>query len=169
MSPQTHKENTCCFSGHRPEKLPWHNNERDKRCVQLRQKLYDVVLALYFSGIFHFVCGMARGSDFYFAEAVLSLRRDYENVTLEAVIPCEEQAKNWSETDRNRYYQLISECDTETLLQSAYTHDCMLRRNRYMVDHACVLVAVFDGTFGGTLHTVNYALRKELEIIELRP
>ena len=169
MSPQTHKENTCCFSGHRPEKLPWHNNERDKRCVQLKQKLYDVVLALYFSGICHFVCGMARGSDFYFAEAVLSLRRDYENVTLEAVSPCEEQAKNWSETDRNRYYQLISECDTETLLQSTYTNDCMLRRNRYMVDHASVLVAVFDGTFGGTLHTVNYALRKELEIIELHP
>ena len=169
MPPLITRDNTCCFSGHRPEKLPWHSDELDPRCVKLKEKLYDVVQALYLSGIRHFICGMARGCDFYFAETVLRLRSDYEGITLEAAIPCEEQSKNWSESDRSRYYHLVSECDFETLLQREYTEDCMLRRNKYMVDRSSVLIAVFDGTLGGTLHTVNYASKKELEIIEIRP
>ena len=30
------REKTVCFSGHRPEKLPWGDNERDERCVALK-------------------------------------------------------------------------------------------------------------------------------------
>ena len=26
-------EKTCCFTGHRPEKLPWRDNERDPPCL----------------------------------------------------------------------------------------------------------------------------------------
>ena len=169
MPPLINRDNSCCFSGHRPEKLPWHADETDPRCIALKEKLYDVAQALYLSGIRHYICGMARGCDFYFAEAVLQLRRDYPGVSLEAAIPCEEQARGWPEPDRSRYFKLVSACDYETLLQHAYTDNCMLRRNRYMVDHASVLVAVFDGSLGGTLHTINYAVKNQLEIIELRP
>jgi uncharacterized phage-like protein YoqJ len=45
----------------------------------------------------------------------------------------------------------------------------MLKRNRYMVDHSSVLIAVFDGVLGGTMQTINYARKKGLEIIEIRP
>ena len=30
---------TCCFSGHRPDKLPWGLNERDPRCAALKLSL----------------------------------------------------------------------------------------------------------------------------------
>ena len=169
MVPFINRDNTCCFTGHRPSKLPWRLNEQDPRCIELKTKLYDIVESLYVSGIRHFICGMAQGCDMYFAEQVLALRDRFPEVSLEAAIPCETQADSWSEAERNRYFSLIEKCDLETMLQREYTKDCMLRRNKYMVDHSSVLVAVFNGTLGGTMHTVNYAKKKELEVIELFP
>lgn len=112
---------------------------------------------------------MARGSDFYFCEAVLALRRQKGDVTLEAVIPCEEQAARWSERDRDRYFALVSACDGETLVQRHYDRGCMFRRNRYLVDHAARLIAVYDGMLGGTMYTISYAMKQglDLDIIEL--
>ena len=167
MTDTRHK--SCCFTGYRPEKLPWRTDEEDERALALKEKLFHVAEALYQSGITHFLVGMARGCDFYFCEAVLRLREEHEEVTVEAAIPYEGQAADWSEADRNRYFRLVSQCDSETLIQRAYSADCMRRRNYYMVDHAAVLVAVYDGQFGGTMQTLNYAKRKNLEIVEVQP
>lgn len=165
----TTPENTCCFTGHRPNHLPWRDNDEDPRCLKLKEKIYDIVSALYFSGIRHFICGMALGCDTYFAEAVLKLRDEHNDVTLEAALPCENQAERWSNSQRSRYFHLVSACDYETLLQKYYTNDCMINRNKYMVDNSSVLVAVFDGSQGGTMQTVNYALKNGLEIIRILP
>ena len=40
-------------------------------------------------------------------------------------------------------------------------------RDRYMVDHASLLIAAFDGSPGGTRYTVEYAMRRGLEIVDL--
>ncbi len=162
-------KNACCFTGHRPEKLPWGTNEADPRCAELKQRIYDAAEAVYLSGIRHFICGMARGCDFYFCEEILRLRTAYPDITLEAAIPCEEQAARWTEAERNRYFRLVHQCDKESILQPQYTPDCMLKRNRYMVDHACVLIAVFTGALGGTMQTISYARKQGLEIVELMP
>ena len=163
------KEQTCCFTGYRPNKLPWGTKESDERCIALKNKIYDVIEALYIAGIRHFICGMAQGCDTYFCEEVLKLKADHADVTLEAAIPCEEQSARWSERDRNRYFHLVSECDYETLISTKYTPDCMLKRNDYMVEHSSVLVAVYDGKFGGTMQTVRKAQKLELEIIQIMP
>lgn len=159
----------CSFTGHRPEKLPWGENEQDPRCLEIKARLSAAAEAAYEAGCRHFLCGMARGSDFYFCEAVLALRRQKGDVTLEAVIPCEEQAARWSERDRDRYFALVSACDDETLVQRHYDRGCMFRRNRYLVDHAARLIAVYDGMLGGTMYTISYAMKQglDLDIIEL--
>jgi uncharacterized phage-like protein YoqJ len=90
-------------------------------------------------------------------------------VTLEAAVPCEDQAAKWTETQRNRYFKLIQQCDTETYVSRRYTPDCMMRRNVYMVEHASILIAVYDGRFGGTMHTVGCAEMNGLEIIQIKP
>ena len=51
------------------------------------------------------------------------------------------------------------------MVQDHYSAGCMQRRNRYMVDHAQRLIAVFDGQEGGTRRTVEYAMRRGLEIV----
>ncbi len=155
---------SCCFTGHRPEKLPWGEDERDPRCLEIKDKLAASVEAAYEAGCRHFLCGMARGADFYFCEAVLDLRERRPGITLEAVIPCEEQAARWSERARDRYYALVAACDGETMVQRHYDKGCMLRRNRYLVDHASRLIAIYDGMLGGTMYTISYAMKQELDL-----
>jgi len=163
------RSETCSFSGYRPEKLPWGVDETDPRCFALKREIDDTILRLADSGIRHFLCGMARGSDTYFCEAVLKLRAQRPEITLEAAIPCEEQAARWRESDRRRYFELVAQCDIETYVSRQYTRDCMTKRNRYMVDNSSVIVAVYDGKFGGTMHTIEYAARCGLRVIEIDP
>ena len=161
------RETTCSFTGHRPEKLPWRGDESDPRCLALKERLAAAVEDAYDKGMRHFLCGMARGADFYFCDAVLELRERRSGVTLEAVIPCEEQAARWSERERERWFSLVERCDGETLLQHHYDKGCMLRRNRYLVDHSSMLIAVYDGMLGGTMYTLSYAMKRGLETVIL--
>ena len=39
------RETTCCFTGHRPEKLPWREDEGDPRCLELKARLAGAVEA----------------------------------------------------------------------------------------------------------------------------
>lgn len=161
------RETTCSFTGHRPEKLPWRGDESDPRCLALKERLAAAVEDAYDKGMRHFLCGMARGADFYFCDAVLELRERRGGVTLEAVIPCEEQAARWSERERERWFSLVERCDGETMLQHHYDKGCMLRRNRYLVDHSSMLIAVYDGMLGGTMYTLSYAMKRGLETVIL--
>ena len=158
------KENSCCFTGHRPMKLPWGANENDPRCLELKSALAVKLDEAYARGYRNFICGMAIGCDAYFAEAVLALRDIYPNVRLEAAIPCGGQPDKWSLKDRQRYNRLIDAADTVTVLQTHYTPDCMMKRNQYMVDKSSMLIACFDGSPGGTMKTILYAQRQGLEV-----
>ena len=163
------KQESCCFTGHRPPKLPWRYNESDTRCLALKRRILDAVEAAYEEGYRHFLCGMAMGCDLYFCECVLALRERCPDVTVEAAIPCPSQADRWPAAQRQRYERLVAACDFETLVSRQYTSTCMQRRDRYMVDHASLLIAVHDGLPGGTRRTISYALQQELEIIDIPP
>ena len=163
------RANTCCFTGHRPEKLPWGADETDPRCAALKRKIRDAVESAYDGGMRHFICGMARGCDFYFAEAVLALRAERGDVSLEAAVPCPTQADSWPAEDRARWRRILDQCDLETMVQHSYTPGCMLRRNRYMVDHSALVIAVYDGTSGGTRRTLEYALRRKVPFLDIDP
>ena len=151
---------SCCFTGHRPEKLPWGADERDPRCVKLKEELACHLEGLYLAGIRRFICGMARG-----CEAVLALREKYPDVTLEAALPCDTQSSAWRAAERRRYDHLLAESDEVTFVAHFYAPGCMQRRNQYMVDSSGVLLAVFNGTAGGTMNTILYAQRKGLRVI----
>ena len=161
------RQMSVCFSGYRPEKLPWGEDESDPRCAALKKRLYDAAESACAQGYRHFICGMAEGCDLYCAEAVLALRERHSEVTLEAAIPCPTQADGWSAAQRERYRRILEQCDYETMVQERYTRECMQRRNRYMVDHSDLLIAVHDGLPGGTRYTIEYALRRGVNIIDV--
>ena len=156
---------SCCFTGHRPQSLPWGTREQDPRCLELKLELAARLEGIYETGYRRFLCGMALGCDMYFAEAVLALRDSHPDVRLEAVIPCGSQPDRWNLAQRQRYNSLLDRCDKVTVLQIHYTPDCMLRRNRYMVEHSSLLLACYNGYPGGTQSTLLYAQRQGLQTI----
>ncbi len=164
------REHTCCFTGHRPDKLPWHTDESDPRCTALQQAVYGALERAYEAGCRHFICGMARGCDLYFCRQALTLRDKYPDVTVEAAIPCQSQTDSWPRQEREQHAALLDQCNFETMVQHHYDRGCMMRRNRYMVDRSCRIIAVYDGIpKGGTASTLAYAMKQDLtcDIIRL--
>jgi len=158
------RETVCCFTGHRPDRLPWGADESDPRCLAAKRAISDALERAWQAGCRRFICGMARGADLYFAEAVLALRERRPEIILECARPCETQADSWPEAERRRYDAILDQCNYETLVQHSYDRFCMARRNRYMVDHSARLIALYDGEpKGGTFQTLALALRQKLE------
>ena len=44
------RKHRCCFTGHRPEKLPWGLDEADPRCAALRASIGRELASLYRQG-----------------------------------------------------------------------------------------------------------------------
>ena len=160
---------TCCFTGHRPDKLPWGYDERDSRCLALKRSLSRELEGLYRRGFRHFISGMAQGCDLYFAEAVLALREQNPDLSVEGAVPFPAQADHWPGDQRLRWQDILARCDLETVVQQHYDRFCTFRRDRYMIERSAAVLAVFDGTPGGTQYTLNYAMEKKLEILLLDP
>jgi len=160
----------CCFTGHRPQNLPFRFDEQDARCVRLKQILQkEIERQITENGVDAFISGMAIGTDLYAAELVLTLKAVYPHLRLEAAIPCTSQADKWSEALQRRYRKLLTRCDVKTLLQREYDRDCMQKRNRYMVDASDTVIAVWDGRPSGTGQTVRYALEQGKTVTVIDP
>ena len=82
---------TCMFTGHRPQNLPFRFNEDDYRCQELKRRLAILIREKIENGITCFLSGMAIGVDCYAAEIVLSLKKEFPNISLYAIIPCSNQ------------------------------------------------------------------------------
>lgn len=162
-------QKTCGFTGYRPGKLPFHTNEKHPACIHLKSLLYNEVEAAVKDGYTHFISGFALGSDTFFTEVVLDLRKQFPNITLEAALACENQSNNWLEKDRVRFFNLLSQCDKETYISYRYYKNCYLDRNRYILSNSQLLIAVFDGKLGGTMYTVNRAKAKQLNLVIINP
>ncbi len=160
----------CAFTGHRPRKFPWGYDETDARCVALKQTLAKQIAKLVDAGYTDFLSGMAEGTDTWAALAVLALKKENPALKLHCVLPCEVQADKWAASARELYFSILEQADSVVYVSREYSKDCMLKRNRYLVDHAACLLAVYNGEWrGGTAMTVRYARKMGREIIILNP
>lgn len=92
-------------------------------------------------GVRCFLCGMEQGLELAFGEAAARLRDSkYPFVTLESVIPYEEQAVGWSEPQRDRYYDLAARCDEEHMLKRGYVRGCITERDVYLLGRSRYLI-----------------------------
>ena len=153
---------TCCFTGHRPEKLFEQYDESE-----IYNRILAAISTAIEDGYTTFVCGGSRGADFLFAEAVIELKSTHPGIRLEFMLPCRNQSELWSREDRDRYSSLLELGDSVFCLSDKYTPGCMQNRNRVMVDRSSLLIAVWNGTEGGTEYTYKYARKRKLRIVDL--
>ena len=150
---------SVAFTGHRPQKLPFGFDETDPRCVDFKRRLCNSIEMMILEGYTHFISGGALGMDMYAAEAVLTLREQYPEITLEIAIPHDGQTAKWPQSLRDRAERIREEADVITWIAHEYTKRCLFDRNYYMVSHCSVLLACFDGQHGGTAQTIETAHR----------
>ena len=151
------KEKNCCFTGHRilpTEKLP-----------EIIRRLEAVIEELIQQGVIYYGCGGALGFDQLAGEAVLKLKKKHQHIKLIMVLPCREQDKNWPQAEKDRHRSLLAACDKIVYVQEEYNKDCMLKRNRHLVDNSGVCAAWFTGRPGGTKYTINYARQQGVPVI----
>lgn len=160
----------CAFTGHRPNKLPWRYDETDSRCVALKAVLTEQITALADAGVTQFLSGMAEATDTWSALSVLDLREKNPAIKLHCILPCTAQAEKWSASSRVLYRSILERADSVVYVSRDYHKNCMLERNRFMVEHASTLLAVYNGVRrSGTGATVNYARKMGREIIVIDP
>ena len=162
---------------------------------QAAAALRATVGELYARGFRTFLCGMAMGFDLAAAEAVLACRDSQTasvfspavdsvsaffpephsphmpmpGLRLVAVIPFRGQESRFPAVDRERFRRVLAAADHSVTLSPSYHAGCYAVRNNYLVEHAALLVAWYDGSPGGTHYTVRRALVRGLEFINLHP
>lgn len=167
---QTLNSTTACFTGHRSQKLPWRFNEEDVRCRAMKASLVSEIEKAIRNGYKTFLCGMALGFDMICAETVLDLKKKYSDIKIIGALPCKTQDIKWSEKDRKRYGELLNRLDSIRCIYDEYIGaECMLERNRYMVNNSSLMIALYNGLPGGTKSTIDYARKQGLEVIIIKP
>lgn len=153
------KNRTVTITGHRPTKLGGYGHSAERALVAFAVRW---LTALEPRGA---ISGFAQGVDLAFAEAAVTL-----GIPLCAAIPCEGQSSPWPSAARRRYERLLAAA-TKTVLVTPgpYADGVMDARNHWMVDRAVlksgILLAVWDGTWGGTRNCVEYAHSRRLPML----
>jgi len=164
-------DKTLCFTGHRPDKFPsydYRHPENVKMLMKLKETIIDKIER---RGIDTFITGMAIGVDIWSAQIVLKLKEKYPHIKLVCAIPCAEQYSRWNKNDIEVYHKVIKQADLVYYVSDEpYTPWCMHVRDKWMVDNAKLVIAVWDeGKDGGTWGTVKYAVKRQRNITHLHP
>ena len=163
-------KNTAAFSGHRPHKFPWKDNEDDPRCITLKKTLTEQITALAEAGVTDYYSGGADGVDCWASQIVLALREKNSMLKLHCVLPHKGQEDMWSSSAQERYHSILKQADTVEYVSRTYYNGCMIDRNHRLVDSAGLLLAVYSGgRRSGTGATINYARKMGREIIVIDP
>lgn len=160
----------CAFTGHRPKKLPWRNDETAPECAALKAMLTEQIAALIEKGFTHFMSGMAEGTDVWAAQSVLAFREENPALKLHCILPCFNQSEKWSASSQAQYRSILGQADSVIFINREDKKDCMLERNRFLVSYAATVLAVYNGERrGGTAATVRYARRLGRKVIVIDP
>lgn len=156
---------SCCFTGHRPDKLPKSKIELEK----LSQKIKEIVLELIEEGYTKFYTGMAQGTDITCGTIIVELKEKNPNIKLFAVIPHASHGDYLKNELKKNYDYVLANSNNIEVISAEYTPSCMHERNKFMVNNSECVIAVFNGDKSGTKNTVDFALRNNKRIIQINP
>lgn len=157
----------AAVTGHRPKSL-FGYDLMDPRYTAIRSAIKKIVLD---EGVTELWTGMALGTDMLAALAVIDLQDEGHDVRLNAAIPfVGHNDPRWPEKTRMLYEAILYRAARKDLVtDGGYSPWALELRNRYMVDRADVLVAVYKGIAGGTANCIRYARRKPLPVWFIDP
>lgn len=147
----------CCFTGHRPEKLSLTRDELiSPLCMEIDAAIED--------GYTVFISGMSRGVDIWAAQYVAELIRCGSPLKLVCAVPFRGFESKWPLDWQRAYNDLLLRADLVRFISEGYSRASYHIRNHWMVDRSSRVIAVCNGSPGGTLSTINYARQCGVEV-----
>lgn len=147
-------------TGHRPQKLQSDWSQYEPLTLPRLTSLAKNSLLKYKPDTV--ISGMALGWDTAIALAAIEL-----NIDLIAAVPCQNHASKWSKKQQDTWQWILDRAMTVNCPDVPYTPSAMQIRNIWMCDHANMVLALWDGSSGGTANCVRYAQKKGLSIINV--
>lgn len=146
-------------TGHRPDKLGGYTPEIRANLIRVATEF----LALH-PRVSEAVSGMALGWDQAFAHAAINL-----GIPVVAAVPFKAQASRWPAESQAYYRKLLSRCARVEYVSPlpTFTQDAFQARNEWMVDYSHALVALWNGSPGGTANCIDYARASSRPITNL--
>lgn len=138
-------------AGHRPDKLGGYSGPKAEKYKQFYQeKIRSFLLD---KRPEYTITGMALGVDQWFAQCCIDL-----NIPFIAAIPCHGQKNAWPEHAQKEWDRIIKYAKQEFYVTPGpYNPACMQIRNQWMVDNSNHLLAIWNGSKGGTFNCIKYA------------
>lgn len=152
---------TVCFTGHR--------SIETAHALRLPAMLDAHIRTLIDRGARDFRAGGALGFDMLAALKVLEIKGVLPDVPIRLVLclPCRDQTRGWDEPSRRAYRYVLDRADEVHYTADSYTPTCMLERDRALVDGSDACVAYCVRNRGGSFYTCSYALKRNVELINL--
>lgn len=144
-------------TGHRPDKLGGYSPVVAARLVDLAR----AALLKYQPD--EVISGMALGWDTALALAAIEL-----GIPLIAAVPFEGQERKWRPEQQEQFRSILALASSVVIVSpGGYAVWKMQTRNEWMVDRATGLLALWNGSGGGTGNCIEYARTRQIEIINL--
>ncbi|MEG1723770.1 MAG: SLOG family protein [Anaerovoracaceae bacterium] len=147
---------TACFTGHR--------NISTTNINTIHENLVRHIENLIKQGYLYFGAGGALGFDTLAEQTILTLKKQYPLIKLILVLPCYNHTKLWKQHDVDVFNLIYNQADKVVFTGQEYTENCMLNRNRHLVDGSSACIYYLCKNNGGTAYTVNYAKNKGLQL-----
>jgi len=159
---------TLCFTGHRPDKLNGYDPKNNKNLLwALREEVVGYIEDF---KVNTFISGMALGIDMWSARIVLKLKEIYPHINLVCAVPCLNHTSKWPEQSRKEWQYIVDRCDKFIVITEELYHPYLMQvRNEWMVNNSDYVLAVHDGSEGGTGNCVDYANKKKKNVLVLNP
>lgn len=116
--------------------------------------------------------GMALGADTLWAEAIVKMKEKYpDRIRFAADIPSLYQASQWKMKSKKRWLELLQQADEVNDWNSGepYKKGCEEIRNQNMIKRCDTLIAVFDGSKGGTYNGYHDGINYGKQIYRVDP
>lgn len=144
-----------CGTGHRPDKLGGYNDFSHNKLIKIAEKYITNLNPE------KVISGMAIGWDTALAEATINLGK-----YLICAIPFKGQESMWNKESQIKYNKIL-----DNAYEIWYTSDAgyelykMQVRNEWMVDNSDLVLAMWNGTKGGTYNCIQYAKKMNKPIV----
>ncbi len=147
-------------TGHRPDKLGGYSDEVYDKLVAFAEKQL-----LKFPQVDMVISGMALGWDQALAEAALNL-----GMPVRAYIPFIGMERKWPHQSQMHYHSLLRRIDEDEWVicsEEGYAPWKMQTRNERMANDCTTMLALWNGTSGGTANCIKYAEKINKPIINV--